>query len=145
MEQRDAAGADPKARGGNAAAPAAQGRQAAAAAPTAQPDRLAHARRPAPALLTTHRTNRQPCQADRIPATVPGADRAQGGPRAGPKEALGMGAASRSHGTGWLVLLQRRCRALPADPNSARACCFRPAEGRYQDRQSTRRSNLSGP
>jgi hypothetical protein len=46
---------------------------------------------------------------------------------------------------GWLVLLQRRCRALPADPNSARACCFRPAERRYQDRQSTRRSNQSGP
>jgi hypothetical protein len=66
MEQRDAAGTKPKARGGNAAAPAALGRQAAAAAPAAQPDRPAHALRPAPALLTppVSRTG-QRCQADR--------------------------------------------------------------------------------
>jgi hypothetical protein len=35
----------------------------------------------------------------------------------------------------------------PANPdrNRSHRCCFRPAEGRYQDRQSTRRSNQSGP
>jgi len=53
MEQRDAAGTDPTARGGNAAAPAAQGRQATAAAPTAQPDRPAQPVRPTLAFLTT--------------------------------------------------------------------------------------------
>ena len=47
-----AAGADPTARGGNAAAPAAPGRRATAAAPAAQPDRPAQAVRPTLALLT---------------------------------------------------------------------------------------------
>ena len=49
---RDAAGTKPKAGGGTNAASAALGRRAAAAAPSTQPHRPAHARRPAPALLT---------------------------------------------------------------------------------------------
>jgi hypothetical protein len=51
-DNADGAGTEPTAQGGTVAAPAALGRQAAAAAPTTQPDRPAHARRPAPALLT---------------------------------------------------------------------------------------------
>jgi hypothetical protein len=51
----DAASTDPTARGGNATASAAAGRQA-AAAPAAQPDRPAQPVRPAPALLTPPRS-----------------------------------------------------------------------------------------
>ena len=74
---RDAAGTEPKAGGGTTAAPAALGRRAAAAASATQPHRPAHARRPAPALLTppTSRTD-QTCRADRIPAAVTGANHA---------------------------------------------------------------------
>jgi hypothetical protein len=82
---RDAAGTRPTPPDRTRATPAALGHQP-AAAPATQPDRPAHTRRPAPALLTPrHRTNRQPCQADRIPAAVTGADRTHGDLRAGHK------------------------------------------------------------
>jgi hypothetical protein len=51
----------------------------------------------------THLTNRQTCQADRIPAAVPGADRPKEVPVQA-NDAYGTEAASRSHGTGGLVL-----------------------------------------
>jgi hypothetical protein len=110
---RDAAGTKPKAGGGTTAASAALGRRAAAAAPSTQPHRPAHARRPAPDLLTP------PSSAT---ASLPGRphpsrQRSQPRPRrcpCRPKDEPGTSAASRSHGTDRLVLLQRRCRARHA-------------------------------
>jgi hypothetical protein len=132
-EQRDAAGIEPKAPGGNAATPAALGRQA-AAAPATQPDRPAHARRAAPALLTPPRSRTgQTCRADRIPAAVPGADRTQGGCPCRPEGGARLGNDSRLNGTDRLVLLQRRCRVrcVRTWDQEEGACCSSPCARSY--------------
>jgi hypothetical protein len=89
------------------------------------------------------------------PPALPGRPHPSGRPRRRPRPRrspcrpegcarLGSSQQVARHRAGWCCYSDAAARC-PQDPNSARACCFRPAERRYQDRQSTRRSNQSGP
>jgi hypothetical protein len=126
---RDAAGTKPKAGGGTTAASAALGRRAAAAAPSTQPHRPAHARRPAPALLTPPSSatasparptaSQQPSPALTAPKEVP--------VQAPRKRSAWEQPAGRTAPAGWCCCSDAAARVAP-QTNPAGACRSRPGE-----------------